>query len=300
MAERAVIDRPIFVIGCSRSGTTLLFRNLCEHPVTWSLYEESPHIFYEYFPLDREQGDRVAISPTPALTRAIHHDFFRAAHNKEILCDRRMLRHVPRKILQRPLNRLYKRAPLRLVEKTPANCLRVPFLAKLFPDARFVYLVRHAEDVVSSLMEGWKNWSGTGNGTWRYGEWHYLVPPGWREWVNRSLQEICAFQWVQANRTAWHDLKEHCADRFVLVRHEDTLAKPQESYAQVLEFTELPPSPFFDTLIATSERRVYTHGGSRPRAGKWQHVHGPEVESVRHMFQGLMDELYPELKTSPR
>lgn len=294
LAHEALIDRPIFVIGCNRSGTTLAFRNLSEHPATWSLYEEGQHIFYQHFPIDPDLGDRIDVSPTPAVANAMHRAFFREAHNKEILCDRPLLRQIPRKVLQRPLNRLYKRAPLRLVEKTPANCLRIPFLARLFPDARFLYIVRRAEDVVSSLMQGWRKWSSTtGNGIWRYGDWHYLVPPGWQEWTCRSLQEICAFQWVEANRTAWEDLKEHCADRFVLVRHEDAIADPQAIYAKVIEFCELAPSPFFDSLVANSDRRVFTHGGSPPRSGKWQQLNGPEVQSVRHMFQPLMDRIYP-------
>jgi hypothetical protein len=53
-----LIDRPIIVIGCNRSGTTLLFRNLSEHPLTWSLYEEGQHVFYRHFPIDPDRGDR--------------------------------------------------------------------------------------------------------------------------------------------------------------------------------------------------------------------------------------------------
>ena len=30
-----MIEKPIFIIGCNRSGTTLLFRNLSEHPELW-------------------------------------------------------------------------------------------------------------------------------------------------------------------------------------------------------------------------------------------------------------------------
>lgn len=296
MPSRVFIDRPILVIGCNRSGTTLAFRNLSEHPRTWSLYEESQHIFYRHFPMDPDIGDRILVSPTRTVVDTIHRSFFREAHNKEIFCDHRVLRKIPRKVLQRPLNRLYKHAPLRLVEKTPANSLRIPFLAQLFPDARFLYVIRRAEDVVSSLMEGWKKWSGTGTGTWRYDNWHYLAPPGWREWTKRSLQEICAFQWVEANRTAWKDLKEHCADRFLLLRHEDAVANPRETYAHVLEFCELAPSPFLDSLLTTLNRRVFTHGGSAPRSGKWHDLHGREVESVRYMFQALMDEFYPDLE----
>lgn len=292
--NKTLIDRPIFVIGCNRSGTTLLFNNLAAHPLTWSLYEEGQHIFYRHFPVHPETGDRLSNPPPPEVAEAIHTQFYEEVHNKEVFKDRALLKLIPRKALQRGINRLYKRPPLRIVEKTPANSLRVPFLKAVFPDARFLFLVRRAEDVISSLMEGWKNWSGTGSAQWKYGRWHYLVPPGWQEWTGRTLHEICAFQWVEATRMAWEDLEQHCPGQYLLVRHEDALAHPFETYRAVLRFCDLPLSRYLSRLLTSQNRRVYTHGGSAPRPDKWKQLHGKEVEAVRPMFQELMQQLYPE------
>jgi hypothetical protein len=41
---------PIFIIGCNRSGITLLFRNLSEHPDFWSLYVEAQPTLHAHFP----------------------------------------------------------------------------------------------------------------------------------------------------------------------------------------------------------------------------------------------------------
>jgi hypothetical protein len=289
-----LFTRPILVIGCSRSGTTLLFRNLAEHPLTWSLYEESRHIFYRHYPFHPQLGDRVAEPPSAAVARDMLGSLYREAHNKEFFRDRAILKHIPRKVLQRPLSRLYKRPPIRLVEKTPPNCIRVPLLAALFPDALCVYIVRRAESVISSLMEGWKIWSGGGRGGWSYTDWHYVAPPGWQEWTDRPLQEICAFQWIEANHIARRDLEEHYAGKFLMVRHETAMTRPQETYQEIREFCELPESEHYDRLVAEASERVFTHGGSTPRRGKWRELHEAEVESVRPMFQPLMDELYPE------
>jgi hypothetical protein len=289
-----LLDRPIIVIGCNRSGTTLLFNNLGEHPETWSLYEESQEIFYRHFPIDPEAGDRLTVAPAPDVGRLITEALFAQSHNKEVVRDTPLLRLLPRKLLQRPVNRLYKRPPIRLVEKTPANSLRIPFLSALFPDAKFLFLVRRAEDVISSLMEGWKHWSGTGAGAWKYGKWHYLVPPGWQAWTAEPLPRICAFQWVESTRTAWADLEHHCPDRYLLVRHEDAIARPADVYRRILDFCELPPSRSFEGLLAAQARRVFTHGGSAPRPDKWRALHGAEIETVRPMFQDLMRQFYPE------
>ncbi len=288
-----LLERPILVIGCNRSGTTLIFNNLAEHPSTWGLYEESQHIFYRHYPIHPEMGDRIADAPTPEVADAITRAFYDEAHNKEVLKDLPVLRLISRKLLQRPMNRLYKRPPLRLVEKTPANSLRIPFLARLFPEARILFVVRRAEDTISSLMEGWKNWSNTGSGPWIYGEWHYLVPPGWRAWTHRQLAEICAFQWVESNRTALQDLEEHCRGRYLVVRYEDTMAEPVAAFERIRQYCELPESPYYEQLAQKLEQRVFTHGGSRPRAGKWRELHGEEIEHARPLFQELSDRLYP-------
>lgn len=44
-----------------------------------------------------------------------------------------------------------------LVEKTPANSLRPMFVNKIFPEARFVHIVRDGRRVVESMMGQWLN-----------------------------------------------------------------------------------------------------------------------------------------------
>jgi len=187
-----VLERPIFIIGCNRSGTTLLFRTLSRHPDLWSLYVESQDVFYRHWPIHPETGDRVTRPPPEEARLGLVRDLYDRAHNKEFFLDTPLIGRVPSKLFQRPLGRIYKPGVIRLVEKTPSNTLRVPMLAQAFPDARFLFIIRRGEDVVSSLMEGWRNWSGTPEGEdWRYTKWHYLVPPCWQAWTERPLEEIC-------------------------------------------------------------------------------------------------------------
>ena len=131
--------QPIIIIGCNRSGTTLLFRNLSSHPACWSLYIESQDIFYKHYPVDDARGDQVASTPSPGIISDITTYFYKKTKNYEYFKDTAILKHIPKKILQRPVCSLYKKRPLRLVEKTPANCFRVPLLVKLFPDAKFIF-----------------------------------------------------------------------------------------------------------------------------------------------------------------
>jgi hypothetical protein len=292
MSRTILIEKPIIVLGCNRSGTTLLFRNLSEHPLTWSLYVESQDIFYEHFPLSLDYGDAVTTGMTGKGRYEVYRAFYERAHNKQHFKDS-LLGWLPEKLLQRSVGNLYKRAPMRLVEKTPANCLRIPLLKQLFPDARFLFLIRRPEDTISSLMEGWKNWSRTPEGEeWKFGNWHYIAPPGWQNWRDKPLAEICAWQWMEANRTAWRDLHQHCAGQFLTLRHEDLMARPAEEYRKILDFCELPASAHMNRLLEKIPERVFTEGGSKPRPEKWRALHGRAIDSVAHLYEPLASQLY--------
>lgn len=297
---RALIDRPIVIVGCNRSGTTLLFNILSAHPETWSLYVEAQPTFHRHFPVDPVRGERVGEPAHPDVKSAIVRELFDLAHSKEYFQKYPVLRSLPTKLFQRPLGRFYKTAPIRLVEKTPANSLRIPLMASLFPDARFIHLVRRGEDVVSSLMEGWKRWSGCRSGPWQYSGWHYLVPPGWRNWVDRTLQEICAFQWIESNRHAMTDIQSVPAQRRLLVRHEELIDDPRTVYRRILSFCELDSLPAFDRIVDSLPQKVFTTGGSPPRKGKWRQLHRAEIESVGELIAPMNRQLYSDHRPGPR
>jgi hypothetical protein len=298
-----LFDRPIFIIGCNRSGTTLLFNTLSYHPLLWSRYEESYHVYHRFFPIDAELGEAVPNPAKPPIREALLEQLYREGHNKEFFKDHPFLWPIPRKALQTPINPVYKRPPIRLIEKTPANCLRIPLLADLFPDGRFVFLVRRPEDTISSLMEGWKlglarmvfeRDSSIDDEKLRSARWHYLVPQGWSQWVGRPLAEICTFQWVSSVQAAWEDLNQHCPDRMLLLRHEDAIRDPVGVYQRLSEFCEIPASGYFTTCFPKLQAIPHTHGGSEPARDKWRRLHGEEIESVRPTFAALKAMFYGE------
>ena len=45
----------------------------------------------------------------------------------------------------------------RLLEKTPKNALRIPFLAAAFPEARFIFLHRDPRQNLASIIEAWQS-----------------------------------------------------------------------------------------------------------------------------------------------
>ena len=120
-------DSPIFIVGFPRSGTTLLELTLDAHPQLVSMDEQVfvQNALDELAARGAQYPDRLAI------------DAERVAEVRENYWQR-----VHRKVQLAPGQRL--------VDKNPLNILRLPAMMRLFPHARFVFIVRHPCDVLLS------------------------------------------------------------------------------------------------------------------------------------------------------
>jgi hypothetical protein len=129
--------RPIlpFVVGCSRSGTTLLRALLDAHPLL-AVPPESHFV----------------LAPDPrALRRALRREPWFGLWG----IDAPDLRGLDVADAVRALFAAYGAAhgKPRYADKTPHYVSRLPLLAERFPEARFVHVVRDGRDVALSLLE---------------------------------------------------------------------------------------------------------------------------------------------------
>ncbi len=129
-----------------------------------------------------------------------------------------------------------------MLEKTPKNSLRVPFLARVFPEARFIYLYRDPRQVLSSMIEAWT----TGRFRtypqlpgWTGAAWSLLLVPGWRELIGRPLHEIVAAQWNAATRLLIDDLEALPAQRLTIARYDALVADPAAEIRRLCAATGL-------------------------------------------------------------
>ena len=121
-------DPPVFVLGCGRSGTTLLGELLGRHPRVWYLFEP------------RERW--AAVTRTTDVALAFSRGGARCFMTADDAGPRE--RRAFARVLQPDGGRM-------LVEKSPVNSLRIGFLDALAPDARFVHIVRDGVDVTRSI-----------------------------------------------------------------------------------------------------------------------------------------------------
>jgi hypothetical protein len=173
---------------------------------------------------------------------------------------------------------------VRVLEKTPKNALRVPFLAEVFPQARFVYLYRDPRQTLSSMIEAWQSGrfrTYAGLPGWEGLPWSMLLVPGWRELNGRSLQQIVAAQWEITTQTLLDDLSALPAGRCQVVHYDTFLANPADEVARLCKSLDLPWDRPLDMALPLSRYTV-----SEPAADKWRRQ------------ADLIDEVLPALQAT--
>jgi hypothetical protein len=126
----------VFLVGSPRSGTTWLQAMLAGHP---GVYTGPETHFFELF--DRV-GDKFA-----KLTKPNRHGMARYWSDDLFYHWMADLFRGAISALPPPQN-----LPAVFLEKTPAHCLHAPFIIEVFPQARFIHLVRDGRAVVASLL----------------------------------------------------------------------------------------------------------------------------------------------------
>jgi omega-hydroxy-beta-dihydromenaquinone-9 sulfotransferase len=179
---RTRIDRaPVFVIGHWRTGTTLLHEFLARdpqfsYPDFFACFNPNHSLISERFfkryatflapeqrPMDnmaagweRPQEDEFALcllgAPSPYLDLAFPNSppLYPGSLDLSGLSPKELARW--KRTLLRFIQTLTYRDPRRLVLKSPTHTARIPVLLELFPDARFVHIVRDPRVVIPSTV----------------------------------------------------------------------------------------------------------------------------------------------------
>ncbi len=261
-----VLDRPIVILSAPRAGSTLLFETLAQAAGIYTIGGESHQLIESI----------AALRPG------------RGVVNSNRLTRRDATTAIVAELRQRFAGRIHDRdqqppgsgASVRLLEKTPKNALRVPFLLEVFPDAQFIFLQRELRANLSSMMQAWraKGWV-----TYRQlpgwpGAWSLLLPPGYERLQGKPLEEIVAWQWRVANETILDDLENVPRDRWTSLRYEDFIANPRAEAGKLLDFVGLEMDARFAEYLG-KPLPLSRHTQSAPDAEKWKQ-NEKEIERV--------------------
>lgn len=147
--------RPLFIGGCERSGTTMLGAMVGAHSLCVCVPESQ---FVEHL-LTHQGFDPEAVEPRKTLAAIVTHKRYQLLWDLPLdpgAVDPAELGTTYAEVLSW-LVRAYgrhrgKSAPLLWVDHTPSNFKRGLTLLRMFPDARFVHLVRDGRGVAASLL----------------------------------------------------------------------------------------------------------------------------------------------------
>lgn len=166
------IDRPIYVAGLARAGTTVLLELLSGHPdVVTHRYRDFPMVHIPWLwnrfvdatatgsatPRERAHGDGIAVTADSpeAFEEVIWSTFFPQAHDPDVVGV------LGRNASNPPFERFYRdhlrklmwmRGGTRYLAKGNYDLTRLGYLLRLFPSAMFVVPIRDPVAHVASLM----------------------------------------------------------------------------------------------------------------------------------------------------
>jgi LPS sulfotransferase NodH len=228
LGRTPALESPVFIVGCGRSGTTILGDTLAAHGSVTYLNEYRQLWARAYPATDvwseraKARGGRLALDEsvcTPARNRKLAASFY---------CETTAT--------GRP----------QLVEKLPINSFRLPFVDAVFPDALFVHLLRNGLEVARSIerMPDDALWYGHDDYKWKL-----LVEYAGAHEQYRDLPQFCdttrrrgLLEWRMSVETAIDYLEGIPAERHFAVTYRELLDTPVDVIRRIEEFIGLAPS----------------------------------------------------------
>lgn len=273
----------LFIVGCQRSGTTLLRRLVSAHP-SIAITPET-HWITRCF--DRRKG----LTPDGLVTTDLvpkllaYHRFGRLEISRDEL--ERFIKSdepVSYSAFVTGVFNLYGKVqgkPL-VGDKTPAYVRSIPTLHTLWPEARFVHLIRDGRDVCLSIM----NWQKAENSVGRYAAW------------NEDPISTTALWWklnVRLGREAGNSLR---SDLYYEMRYESLVTNTAKECEALCKFLDVP---YTDAVLFFHEGRTKSELGLSakhawlpvtPGLRDWRtQMAAEDVERFEAVAGDLLDEL---------
>lgn len=243
---------PFFVVGCPRSGTTLLRLMLDSH----SRLAVPGESHFVVGPSSRWL--RLHNRPEAALGLILAHPRFQAWRLDPDAVRRRVARDGPAAYpaLIRAVFAAYADSvgKPRWGDKTPWFVEHIPRLNRLFPDARFIHVIRDGREVAASLAE-----------------------QHWGPWLSRRGGLLVA---ASRRRGAPRGARLG-TDRYLEVRLERLVSDPEQVLRQVCSFL----GEQFEPAMLTYHERAAE--GVRPRRWSNRHLDSPPTSRLRAWGCGL-------------
>lgn len=259
----AAVRSPIFVIGCGRSGTTLLFNLLKCHPAlipTTGRPDGEDHVGWI------EHGGALIAglaTPRPGDPGQVGYEFCLHMNENDVTEQMRasMHRYYGAEVLKGHDSN-------RVVNKCPHLVNKLRYVRSIFPDARFLHIIREPVAMVASWIRVMQDLPGLAV-YWPDSAYPCLWVVKTRGASGRSgtLQRenrlypgggVLRFAdyWAEVNRNISPQLAD-TSDQLLSLRYEDLVARPEVILRSITEFCGLEPFAGVPVPIQPERNQAY-------------------------------------------
>jgi omega-hydroxy-beta-dihydromenaquinone-9 sulfotransferase len=254
--EQIEVDKPIFIIGCHRSGTSIVYDTMAQHPDL--AYFTNASALLPNLPILIHQ-----IGASMGLDQVNQERFFKDGvdYTATTPCEgiRIWERYAPPDAEEHYLDETYNSLDMerylnliikkhlkyfkrkRFFNKNPDNSVRIRYIKKLFPDAYFINIIRDGRAVCYSLLKGRQR------AVEFFGADHphaKLAPKvkGWNTLHKQFDQDpitLLGTVWKEVVETVEHDRQYINPECFLEIRFEDFVTQPFSYYEKVMSFCQL-------------------------------------------------------------
>jgi hypothetical protein len=251
------IDKPIFIIGSGRSGTTILYKLLSVHPdLCWfstysNLIPKHPNIsvLHRIFdiPVIGKQmkksitnNKKISIPiPKPAEGDNIYHSYCGFIHSYKTT-EHDFNQKNEEKFKKIIIKHLKATGKSRFLSKQTANNQRIRLINKMFPNAFYIHIIRDGRAVANSLFHV-KWWNDTD--IWWLGK-----KPSEMSNNGRNPIELCGLHWKKDTEEILKN-KYLFEDRYLEIKYENLVKNTKKIIHQITDFCKLSwPYEFEETI----------------------------------------------------
>jgi hypothetical protein len=248
------IDRPIFIIGCGRSGSTLLHKMLCAHPdLAWfSNFTTRFDRLHILASLSNLYPLRLRYNLPPILAKGIPKpsegyrlwDIAKPVQNSPSdppLSKGDAGTEEKNRISEIINYHLKYQGRTRFINKNTRNTRRIRFLDSIFPDSLFIHILRDPRASVASLMKVYwwpelKIWN------------QDLVTP--QAWIHQGKDPVTLAVNLWRDETRFVlDNQRNLKDRLIRIRYEDLITSVKDILEEIINFCDLSWNNRFEKLV---------------------------------------------------
>jgi Sulfotransferase family len=291
------ITKPIFIVGCHRSGTTILYDTLAQHPdvayfTNASSYLPKSPICANWIAsamlgetkIERFVKDGIKVScnsPNEGTRLWEHHTVEGDSYCLDETYHNLEMEYYLKSTIQKHL-RYFKVA--RFINKNPDNSVRIRYLYKLFPDAYFIHIIRDARAVCHSLLKFRQAAADF------FGPEHRFASNGVKSKAWLEIKQLWDSDPTTAIGLLWRDIIETLEfdrqfippEQYLEIRYEDFVSEPILHLKNLIQFCQLSWDERIEKIFLDSSKNISM--GNRNAAWK-EFIDPKDLEKLKNIVE---------------